>query len=95
MVVHADLRLLGTYQQANPTGNFEFRNFDRRVLRNTPARFRTRVTIEHIIPSLWIDYKSSTVKQYFKEGRDLRAETTINKTRDCEIGCRHGFASLA
>ena len=62
--------------------------FDRRVLRNTPARFRTRVIIEHIIPSLWIDYKSSTVKQYFKEGRALRTETTINNTRDCEIGRR-------
>jgi hypothetical protein len=56
--------------------------FDRRVLRNTRARFRTRVITEHVIPSLWIDYKSCTIKQYFKEGRALRTETTINNTRD-------------
>ena len=62
--------------------------FDRRVLRNTRARFRTRVITEHVIPSLWIDYKSSTIKQYFKEGRALRTETTINNTRDFEIGRR-------
>lgn len=62
--------------------------FDRRVLRNTRARFRTRFITEHVIPSLWIDYKSSTIKQYFKEGRALRTETTINNTRDFEIGRR-------
>jgi hypothetical protein len=60
--------------------------FDRRVLRNTRSRFRTRVITEHIIPSLWIDYKSSTIKQYFKQGRALRTETTINNTRDLDIG---------
>jgi DNA-binding MarR family transcriptional regulator len=62
--------------------------FDRRVLRNTRARFRTRVITEHVIPSLWIDYKSSTIKQYFKEGRALRTETTINNTNDFQIGRR-------
>lgn len=62
--------------------------FDRRVLRNTKSRFRTRVITEHVIPSLWIDYKSSTIKQYFKEGRALRTETTINNTRDFDIGRR-------
>jgi hypothetical protein len=60
--------------------------FDRRVLRNTTSRFRTRVITEHVIPSLWIDYKSSTIKQYFKKGRALRTETTINNTRDFGIG---------
>jgi hypothetical protein len=69
--------------------------FDRRVLRNTRARFRTRVITEHVIPSLWIDYKSSTVKQYFKEGRALRTETTINNTRDFDIGRRiHNLPAL-
>jgi hypothetical protein len=62
--------------------------FDRRVLRNTRARFRTRVITEHVIPSLWIDYKSSTIKQYLKKGRALRTETTINNTRDFDIGRR-------
>jgi hypothetical protein len=63
--------------------------FNRRILRNrTPSRFRTRVITEHVIPSLWIDYKSSTIKQYFKEGRALRTETTINNTRDFDIGRR-------
>jgi hypothetical protein len=61
---------------------------DRRVLRNTRSRFRTRVITEHVIPSLWIDYKSSTIKQYFKRGRALRTETTINNTRDFDIGRR-------
>ena len=61
---------------------------DRRALRNTRSRFRTRVITEHVIPSLWIDYKSSTIKQYFKEGRALRTETTINNTRDFDIGRR-------
>ena len=39
-----------------------------------------------MIPSLWIDYKSSTIKQYFKQQRALRTETTINDTRDFRIG---------
>jgi len=44
--------------------------------------------IHDVIPSLWIDYKSSAIKQYFKEGRALRTETTINNTRDFNIGRR-------
>ncbi len=63
--------------------------FNRRILRNrTRSRFRTRVITEHVIPSLWVEYKSSTIKQYFKEGRALRTETTINQTRDFDIGRR-------
>lgn len=62
--------------------------FGRRIQRNTPSRFRTRVITQDVIPSLWIDYKSSTIKQYFKEGRALRTETTINNTRDFDIGRR-------
>jgi hypothetical protein len=33
-----------------------------------------------------VDYKSSRIKQYHKEGRALRTETTINNTRDFGIG---------
>ena len=60
--------------------------FDRRILKSTPSRFRTRVITQGVIPSLWVDYKRSTVKQYFKQGRALRTETTVNNTRDFRIG---------
>ena len=33
-----------------------------------------------------VDYKNSRIKQYHKEGRALRTETTINNTRDFGIG---------
>src|SRR4051812_13784387 len=62
--------------------------FDRQVSRRTPGRFRTRVITEGVIPSLHIDYKSTRIKQYHKEGRALRTETTINNTRDFSIGKR-------
>lgn len=62
--------------------------FDRRVLRTTPGRFRTRVVTRGVIPCLHVDYKHSLIKQYFKECRALRTETTINDTRDFGIGKR-------
>jgi hypothetical protein len=62
--------------------------FDRRVTRRTPGRFRTRVITQGVVPSLYVDYKSSRIKQYHKEGRALRTETTINNTRDFAIGKR-------
>jgi hypothetical protein len=62
--------------------------FDRRVTKRTPGRFRTRVLTEGVTPSLHIDYKHSRIKQYHKEGRALRTETTINDTRDFNIGKR-------
>jgi len=60
--------------------------FDRRVTRRTPSRFRTRVITDGVVPSLHVDYKNSRIKQYHKEGRALRTETTINNTRDFGIG---------
>jgi hypothetical protein len=60
--------------------------FDRRVNRRTPGRFRTRVITEGVTPSLHVDYKRSRIKQYHKEGRALRTETTINDTRDFGVG---------
>ena len=60
--------------------------FERRVNKTTPGRFRTRVITEGVIPSLHVDYKSTRIKQYHKEGRALRTETTINNTRDFGIG---------
>jgi hypothetical protein len=62
--------------------------FQRRVTRQTPGRFRTRVLTGGVTPSLHIDYKHSRIKQYHKEGRALRTETTINDTRDFGIGKR-------
>lgn len=66
--------------------------FDRRLMRSgpraTPGRFRTRVITEGVTPSLHIDYKHCAIKQYHKEGRALRTETTINDARDFGIGKR-------
>src|SRR4051812_19525325 len=60
--------------------------FDRRINRCTPGRFRTRVITDGVVPSLHVDYKTTRIKQYHKEGRALRTETTINNTRDFGIG---------
>jgi hypothetical protein len=62
--------------------------FGRRVTRRTPGRFRTRVLTDGVVPSLHVDYRKSKIKQYHKEGRALRTETTINDTRDFAIGRR-------
>lgn len=62
--------------------------FDRRVTKKTPGVFRTRVITEGVNPSLHVSYKNTKIKQYFKEGRALRTETTINNTRDFGIGRR-------
>ena len=62
--------------------------FGRRVTKRTPGRFRTRVLTEGVTPTLHVDYKKSRIKQYHKEGRALRTETTINDTRDFGIGKR-------
>jgi hypothetical protein len=60
--------------------------FERWVTRRTPGPFRTRVITDGVIPSLHVDYKGTRIKQYHKEGRALRTETTINNTRDFYIG---------
>ena len=66
--------------------------FDRRLIHGrrlrTQGRFRTRVITDGVTPSLHIDYKHAAIKQYHKEGRALRTETTINDTRDFGIGKR-------
>ena len=60
--------------------------FKRRITKRTPGKFRTRIITEGVFPSLHVSYKSSKIKQYFKEGRALRTETVINNTRDFGIG---------
>ena len=66
--------------------------FGRRIIRKgpraTPGRFRTRVITEGVVPTLHVDYKHSKIKQYHKEGKALRTETTINDSRDFGIGKR-------
>jgi hypothetical protein len=70
--------------------------FDRRIIRHgpyrTPGRFRTRVITEGVTPSLHVDYKNTTTKQYHKQGRALRTETTINNSMDFKI--RKGLVNL-
>jgi hypothetical protein len=62
--------------------------FNRQVRRTTPGVFRTRVITDTVTPSLHIDYKHCRIKQYHKEGKALRTETTINDTYDFAIGKR-------
>jgi hypothetical protein len=63
--------------------------FDRQLMRRgprpTPGRFRTRVITNGVTPSVHIDYKNTRIKQYHKEGRALRTETTINDPSDFRI----------
>jgi hypothetical protein len=73
--------------------------FNRRIITKgrfkTPGRFRTRVITDGVTPSLHVDYKNTRIKQYHKEGRALRTETTINDTRDFAIGKRlHNLPAL-
>jgi len=67
--------------------------FERRVHKNTPSRFSTRVITEGVAPSLHVEYKRCHVKQYFKEGRALRTETTFNDPRD--VGVNKGLSNFA
>ena len=53
--------------------------------RATPGRFRTRVITAGVTPSLHVDDKHTTIKQY---GKAPRTETTITDTNDFEIGKR-------
>jgi hypothetical protein len=53
------------------------------------------VITDGVAPSLHIDYKGTRIKQYDKEGRALRTETTINNTQDFYIGKRlHNLPAL-
>jgi hypothetical protein len=62
--------------------------FQRRVSRRTPGPFRTRVITKGVEPILTCYYRSSRLKQYFKEGRGLRTEMVACDTRDFGIGRR-------
>jgi hypothetical protein len=62
--------------------------FGRAVSRRTPGVFRTRVLTRGVDPALHCYYKSSRLKQYFKEGWALRTELVICNTNDFGIGRR-------
>jgi hypothetical protein len=52
----------------------------------TPGTFRTQVITAGTCPFIYLFYKKTQVKQYLKEGRAIRTETTINQPRDLGIG---------
>jgi hypothetical protein len=66
--------------------------FQRKVRKDTPSRFRTRVVTAGVLPSLYVDYKSARLKQYFKEGVALRTELIVNKAWDFDL--RRGLVHL-
>ena len=69
--------------------------FNRKITRRTPGSFRTRVVTKDVTPSLNVYYKNTRIKQYHKENRALRTETTINNTYDFGIGKRlHNLPKL-
>jgi hypothetical protein len=70
--------------------------FDRSIYRgrknHTPGTFSTRVVTDGVTPSLHVQYKNTQIKQYHKEGRALRTETTINDPMDFDL--RKGLTHL-
>ena len=62
--------------------------FGRGINSRTKGVFRTQVISKGVDPTLTGYYKSSRIKQYFKEGRALRTETVICNSRDFGIGRR-------
>jgi hypothetical protein len=56
--------------------------FGRKVTRATPGAFQTKVITRGVAPAIQAHYKHSKVKQYFKDGRALRTETTVNDPYD-------------
>jgi len=62
--------------------------FNRTITRRTPGQFRTRILTQDVTPSLNVYYKNTRIKQYHKENRALRTETTINNSYDFGIGKR-------
>ena len=69
--------------------------FPRRIIRSTPGRFTTHVITKGVNPSVHIAYKHCRIKQYFKEERALRTETTFNDTYDFNIGRRLSNSNLS
>jgi len=69
--------------------------FNRTITRRTPGQFRTRIVTQDVTPSLNIYYKNTRIKQYHKENKALRTETTINNSYDFGIRKRlHNLPKL-
>jgi hypothetical protein len=66
--------------------------FDRRIQRNTPGTFATKVVTRGVEVAVNVFYKHSRIKQYLKEGRALRVETVINTPSD--LGCKRRLPNL-
>lgn len=62
--------------------------FGHRILRSRTAPFRTRVFGAGANPSLHVEHRATSVKQYWKLDRALRTETTINDAYDFGVGRR-------
>ena len=60
--------------------------FGRRIQRNTPGTFKTRLLRQGVVSCLKVFYKKSFLKQYNKGGRVLRTEVCVNDPRDFRIG---------
>jgi len=69
--------------------------FNRRLPRKKGAQLRTRIVTQDVTPSVHVYYKNTHIKQYHKENRALRTETTINNTYDFGVGKRlHNLPKL-
>jgi hypothetical protein len=62
--------------------------WNRRVQKNTPGIFRTRLFGKGTDVKIDFNYKRCRIKQYLKEGRALRIETVINKPYDLQLKAR-------
>ncbi len=66
--------------------------FGRRIQKNTPGEFATKVVTRGTEVTMNVFYKSSRLKQYLKEGRALRIESVINDPGD--LGCQRRLKNL-
>jgi hypothetical protein len=66
--------------------------FDRRVQKNTPGTFSTKIVTRGTEVTVNVFYKHSRIKQYLKEGRALRIETVVNNPND--LGCQRRLINL-
>ena len=54
--------------------------FNRKINRQTPGLFRTRILTQDVTPSLNVYYKNAHIKQYHKENRSPRRRSTTPTT---------------
>jgi hypothetical protein len=67
--------------------------FDRRIRKDTPGGFATKVVTRGVEVAVNVFYRHSRIKQYLKEGRALRVETVVNSPPTSESSA--GFATWA